>query len=278
MHRLRRLWPIRLNSLSTKLYCVAILSIIATSGLAAASIYFAKTTERAAQRLYGDGFVGVISSTRLELFLEQHRRIVESMPAEVDRERLDQSRTRLNEVGTKLTSLMDDLIAEHGNPASDEVERQIADSFAPLFQLGERVAFYAINFAQDKALEFADQYAAHADKTQQMIRRYREQRLQTAHESLSGLVNSANSLTIWVWICTIAAFLLIGPAGLTTTHGVVSRLGRITNSMIALAKHDTSVAIPSCNDRTRSAIWRVRSKSSRITPSSSSRARSIFNK
>jgi diguanylate cyclase (GGDEF)-like protein len=249
MHRWRRLWPIRLNSLSTKLYCVAILSIIATSGLAAASIYFAKTTEKAAQRLYGDGFVGVISSTRLELFLEQHRRIVESMPAEVDRERLDQSRTRLNEIGTKLTSLMNDLIAEQGNPASDDVERQIADSFAPLFQLGDRVAFYAINFAQDKALEFADQYAAQADKTQQMIRRYREQRLQAAHESLSGLTNSANSLIVWVWICTIAAFVLIGPAGLTITHGVVSRLGRITNSMIALAKHDTSVAIPSCSDR-----------------------------
>jgi hypothetical protein len=47
MHHLRRLWPIRLNSLLTKLYCVAILSIIATSSLAAASIYFAKTTEKA---------------------------------------------------------------------------------------------------------------------------------------------------------------------------------------------------------------------------------------
>jgi diguanylate cyclase (GGDEF)-like protein len=249
MHRLRRLWPIRLNSLSTKLYCVAILSIIATSGLAAASIYFAKTTEKAAQLVYRDGFVGVINSTRLELLLEQHRRIVESMPAEVDRERLDQGRTRLNEINAKLTTLMADLIAEQGKPASDEVEQKISDSFAPLFQLGERVAFFAIDFAQDKALEFADRYASQADKTQQMIRRYREQRLQAAHESLTGLANSANSLIIWVSICTVAALLLIGPAGFTTTHGVVSRLGRITNSMIALAKHDTSVAIPSCRDR-----------------------------
>src|SRR5215475_7159721 len=249
MHRLRRLWPIRLNSLSTKLYCVAILSIIATSGLAAASIYFAKTTEKAAQLVYRDGFVGVINSTRLELLLEQHRRIVESMPAEVDRERLDQGRTRLNEINAKLTTLMADLIAEQGKPASDEVEQQISDSFAPLSQLGERVAFFAIDFAQDKALEFADRYASQADKTQQMIRRYREQRLQAAHESLTGLANSANSLIIWVLICTVAALLLIGPAGFTTTHGVVSRLGRITNSMIALAKHDTSVAIPSCRDR-----------------------------
>jgi diguanylate cyclase (GGDEF)-like protein len=248
LHSLRRLWPIRLNSISTKLYCVAVLSIIAISGLATASIYFAKMTDTAARRLYGDGFVGVFNSTRLELLLEQHRRIVESMPAEVDRERLDQGRTRIHEIGTKLTTLIEDLIAEHSGPAEDVMERDISKSFSPLFQLGDRVAFYAIDFAQDKALEFAEQYASQADKTQQMIQRYREQRIQSARDSLSQLANSSHSLTVWVFICTIAAFILIGPAGLTTIYGVVSRLGRITNSMIKLANHNTSVAIPSCND------------------------------
>jgi len=77
----RRLRVFRLNGLSTKLYCVAIFSIVAVTGLAAASIYFARITETAAHRLYGDGFVGVISSSRLELLIEQHRRIVESMLA-----------------------------------------------------------------------------------------------------------------------------------------------------------------------------------------------------
>src|SRR5215831_9978382 len=178
MHRWRRLLPIRLNSLSTKLYFVAILSLVATSALAAASIYFAKTTERAAQQVYGNSFVGVINSTRLELLLEQHRRIVESMPAEVDRERLDQSRTRLNETNGKLTRLIGDLITERGKTASDDIEQQISNTFAPMFQLGDQVAFYAIDFAQDKALELAERYISQAEKTQQMIRRYREQRLE----------------------------------------------------------------------------------------------------
>ena len=248
MRSWRRLLPIRLNSLSTKLYCVAILSLIATSALAAASIYFAKTTEKAAQLVYRDGFVGVINSTRLELLLEQHRRIVESMPAEVDRERLDQSRARLNEINDKLTRLIDDLMTEQGKTASDDIEQQISSTFAPMFQLGDQVAFYAIDFAQDKALELAERYVSQAEKTQQMIRRYREQRLEAARDSLSWLASSANSLIIWVWVCTIAAFLLIGPAGLTTTRGVLARIRRITRSMIALAKHDTSVAIPSCKD------------------------------
>ena len=78
-HAFRRVGTARLDNLSTKLYCVAILSIIAVTGLAVASIYFAKITEKAAQRLYGDGFIGVMNSSRLELLLERHRRIVESM-------------------------------------------------------------------------------------------------------------------------------------------------------------------------------------------------------
>src|SRR5258708_1981253 len=80
-------------SVSAKLYCFAFLTLLAVAALAAASIYFSQTTENAARRLYGDGFVGVLNSARLELLLERHRRIVESMPSEVDRERLQSGRS-----------------------------------------------------------------------------------------------------------------------------------------------------------------------------------------
>jgi len=148
----RRLRVFRLNGLSTKLYCVAIFSIVAVTGLAAASIYFARITETAAHRLYGDGFVGVISSSRLELLIEQHRRIVESMPAEVDRARLDNGRAQLKEIAGKLTTLIQDLLADRTDPNADAIEQEIFKSFSPLFTLGDRVAFYARDFAQDKGL------------------------------------------------------------------------------------------------------------------------------
>jgi methyl-accepting chemotaxis protein len=244
----RRLWAFRLNGLSTKLYCVAIFSIVAVTGLAAASIYFAKITETAAHRLYGDGFVGVISSSRLELLIEQHRRIVESMPAEVDRARLDNGHTQLKETAGKLTTLIQDLLADRTDPNADVIEQEIFKSFSPLFTLGDRVAFYARDFAQDKALEITEQYASSADYTQRLIRRYREQRGESAHQAMSDLANSATSLTIWVWICAIAAFVLIGPIGLAITRGVVSRLSRVTESMIEVADRNTTVAIPSCDD------------------------------
>jgi diguanylate cyclase (GGDEF)-like protein len=233
---------------STKLYCVAVLSIIAVMGLAAASIYFAKTTETAAQRLYSAGFVGILSSTRLELLLEQHRRVVESAPAEADRARLETSRAQLNETANKLSVLIGDLISEDTGPLAEILERGIADSLPNLFQLGNRVIFFAYDFAQDKAHETADQYSKLADTTQQLIRNYRELRLKTAHASLSGLLDQAAALTIWVIVSTIAAFILIGPIGLAATHGVLSRLGRVTGAMAQLANHDTSISIPSRGD------------------------------
>src|SRR6266852_4164542 len=86
------------GGISAKLYCFAFLSLVAVSSLAFASIYFSRTTETAAQRLYGDGFIGVLRSARLELLLEHHRRIVESMPSEVDRQRLQTARKELDQI------------------------------------------------------------------------------------------------------------------------------------------------------------------------------------
>jgi hypothetical protein len=207
---LRRACSVRLRNLSTKLYCIAVLSIIAVSGLAAASIYFAKITETAAHRLYGDGFIGVMNSSRLELLLERHRRIVESMPAEVERQRLDAGRARLKEIAANLRALIGDLIAHAHGPNADTIEEDIAQSLAPLFQLGERVAFYAADFAQDKATEIAEQYASHADHMQRLITQYRQDRIESADGAMSHLPRSATSQTAWVWICTVTAFVLIG--------------------------------------------------------------------
>ena len=96
------------GGIAAKLYCFAFLSLLAVAALAMASIYFSKTTEGAAKILYGDGFIGVTNSARLELLLEHHRRIVESMPAEVDRQRIQAERRELAQIEVKLTELMGD--------------------------------------------------------------------------------------------------------------------------------------------------------------------------
>ena len=50
-------------------------------------------------------------------------------------------------------------------------------------------------------------------------------------------------------LSAFVAIVLIGPIGLATMHRVLSRLGRITQAMTRLARHDTTTVIPSRDDR-----------------------------
>jgi diguanylate cyclase (GGDEF)-like protein len=245
---MRGVWSFWQRSVAASIYCLALLSILSLTALAGASLYFAKTTESAANRFYSDGFVGVLSSTRLELLLEQHRRIVESMPAEVDKVRLEKNRDELNQIHSKLISLIADLTPEGADSIAEDFEQEIAKSFHPLAELADKVVFYASNIAQDKAIEFADQYAVAAQKTQQFIQAYRAHELKSARDSVAELSSSAKSLTAWVLISTIAAFVMIGPIGLTITRRVLRRLGRVTDAMVKVAAHDTLVRVPSLHD------------------------------
>ena len=94
------------GGIAARLYCFAFLSLFAVTALATAAIYFSKTTEDAAKSLYGDGFVGVTNAAQLELLLEHHRRIVESMPAEVERQRIQSDRVELQQLQAKLSKLV----------------------------------------------------------------------------------------------------------------------------------------------------------------------------
>src|SRR5580692_8878525 len=95
--------------IKAKLYCVAILSALSVAILAASSLYYARTTSAAADRLYHDGFEGIQSFAQLESLLEQHRRLVESAPAEVDRKQLEVSQREMIQKSTQLTTLIGEL-------------------------------------------------------------------------------------------------------------------------------------------------------------------------
>ncbi len=145
------------GGISAKLYCFAFLSLLAVATLSISSIYFSPTTETAAQRLYGVGFVGILNATRLDLLLERHRRIVESTPSEVDRDRLQSGRNELGQIRPDSSALMIEIAPASGDSAS--LESRISASLPPLFEAADQVAFYANEFAQDKAVEEANGYA-----------------------------------------------------------------------------------------------------------------------
>lgn len=256
------------GSIAAKLYFFATLSIVAVVALAGSSIYFARVTEVAAVRLYDQGFLGTQNSARLGLLLEQHRRIVESMPSEVDRQRIDKALRELDDTQAKLEELMRQLVGGKNLPPG-ALERRIATSLPYLFEAGQRVIFYAREFAQDKAIEKALDYSHIADGIQLIVRDYRDQRLHDADEAVAFMLLSAKSLTIAVLVCAFVAFILIGPIGLASMHRVLSRLGEVTGAIAKLARHTIRPRrCPVGPIATRSARWRARSRCSRTMRSS----------
>lgn len=246
---MKRPWRRFSGGIAAKLYCFAFLSLLAVAALATASIYFSKTTEDAAKVLYGEGFIGVTNSTRLELLLEHHRRIVESFPAEVDRERIQADRSELEQIRIKLLTLMREIQAKAHVSSSDELEERIAASLPALFEEADQVAFFAHEFAQDKAVEAVSKYSRVASTMNVMVGNYRRLRMLDAQEAIAIVSKTANSLMLWVLLCVVIACILIGPIGLATMHNVLSRLRRVTGAMAQLAGSDTTTVVPSREDR-----------------------------
>ena len=237
------------RSITARVYCFAFLSLLTVTSLAFAAIYFSRTTENAAQRLYSEGFFGITSSTNLELLLERHRQIVESMPSGVDRRQLAIEHEELETIKLKLTELIAEIGAQTNSQVLDSLENRIAESLPSLFLAAEKVFFYANEFAQDIATAHAETYSRNAARMQYYTRAYRDLRLQEAHEAIRSVSGAVRSLTIWVLVFASIAIVLIGPIGLTTARKVLSRLARLTQAIIRLAKNDTATDIPSCGDR-----------------------------
>src|SRR5580704_17241069 len=135
--------------IKAKLYCVAILSALSVAILAASSLYYARTTSAAADRLYHDGFEGIESFSQLESLLEQHRRLVESAPAEVDRQVLEVSQRDMVLKSTQLARLISDISFRNINTDTSEIEQELTRKIPNLIEAGQDVMFYAHNFAQD---------------------------------------------------------------------------------------------------------------------------------
>jgi len=235
-------------SIAAKLYFFAFLALLAVASLAIASIHFSRTTEDAARHLYGDSFLGVLNSTKLELLLANHRRIVESMPPEVDRDRLQVERDELEQIKQRLLVLIGDASSKKGDDPGS-LEGRIADSLPALFEAADQVAFYANEFAQDKAVEEANGYAYIANGIERLIKDYRDLRLKDAQQAIAFVSTTVRSLAVWVLLSAFAAIVLIGPIGLASMHRMLSRLAGVTLAMTRLARHDTTTSIPSRNDR-----------------------------
>lgn len=230
------------RSISTKLYFYLVLSLCAIAALSLTAVHFARKTESAAESLYGRGFVGVYSSAQLDILLERHARIVESMPSQMEKAEIERKEADLEAIGSRLGTLLE------GPGLSDDpgvgAEKRISEYLPDLFRSAENVRFFAVEFAQDKALEHVREYNSIGAKIKELSQRYRAEKLDEARRSIRAVNDAAAAMLVWVFVFAAAAILLVGPLGLATMQRVLFRLKRITAAMTQLASSDTSVQVP----------------------------------
>src|SRR5450755_3285460 len=99
---LSRLWALVRYGIAAKLYLLTAIWLAALAVLAAASIHFAGQTRFAAERLYGEGVLGIQTVTQLEVLFAQHRALITAAPAQLDRGRLQKTRQAVEAVNARI--------------------------------------------------------------------------------------------------------------------------------------------------------------------------------
>jgi diguanylate cyclase (GGDEF)-like protein len=230
--------------IAAKLYLLTAISIAALLVLATASVHFASQTKRAAERLYREGVVGIEAVTQLEVLFEQHRALITAAPAELDRQRIAESKRAVEAVNASI----DDSVRAQSS-ASDALEQglmtAIVAQIPKLKESGDRVLELADRFAQDKALELSQgDYTQAANTIQQALRQWYKAQISNVDREIDRLSRASNDLILWVVVSALVAFVLIGPLSIWAKHRILSRLGKITAVMHRLCDNELLVEVP----------------------------------
>lgn len=195
-----------------------------------------------------DGLKGSKLAVQLGELLQQHRGIVESAPAELNRERLIDARRKLQMVNSQLFAAREQLAGVEGLSVS-ALGEQLSHELPQLIAAADKVISLAYNFVQDQAMEASrGPYASAADCIQHELSVWRNQRSEILNHQIALLSASANSLITKVVLCG-ALVSLLGIAAIFMVRGLLLQLGCVRTAMLRLAKHDvTPILLLARND------------------------------
>jgi diguanylate cyclase (GGDEF)-like protein len=223
--------------LSTKLYATIALFLAVVCVLAMATLGFASRTEEAVDRLRREVLGDAALTGRLQVLLEQHRRLVAmAAPAEGNAQEAKVYR----DLNATIAGIIDRIAPQKGD--------SLPARFALLASQGAAVLDLAGGGQRDRAAAAAARYAAAADGLALEVMSRGHARVRAADGALHALAADARSLIGWVWAAVAATGLLIGPAGLLLLRRMLRRLQGIGTALIRLARNDTSVEIAGLGD------------------------------
>lgn len=224
-------------TIAARLYILAGLALATVVLLSAAALHFVKRTGEDVRDIRKLVQIELMQVNELELLLERHRRIIESAPVELDRERIMHLRDRARDVIAEMQENIP-------NAAASGPGAAIGEALPALNAEGEKALSLAAEFAQDEAIKRVAIYSAAARKMQSDIAYAKIEHMSRFESDLKGLTVSGDELTHWVEVGTLVALLLIGPFSLIVTSQIVQRLKHMTQAMLRLAEHDTAVHVP----------------------------------
>ena len=235
--------PVRLGlpspRISTKLYGLVVLFLAMVFALAAAVIQYAGETDRAVSSFQRENFGNVALTARLQVLLEQHRRVIATAPFATPAT-ATQDESIYRELNVAIAGLI-------GHVAPDRSDN-LSQRFALLASLGGSVFELARQQLRDQAVAASARHASAADGLSLEVHTTGKRHIAHAESILEGLAVQARSLTAWVSIAAAVTGLLIGPLCLLLLRRMLARMRGIGSALIRLARNDTSVDIPCVGD------------------------------
>lgn len=226
------------SRISTKLYGVIALLLATVFALVVITIRFAGATDATASRFQAEGINGLALASRVQVLMEQHRRLVAMAPLATP-DSIEQDESAFRALNSEIFALLDQLA-----PGRTD---KLSERFALLASQGAAVFALARDQERDQARAAAVRHAAAADGLTLETLMETRSRLRAAENGLDALRRQARELTAQAGWVALVTGLLIGPLGLLTLYLSLSRLQQIGSALNRLARNDTSVEIAGVN-------------------------------
>ena len=227
---------LRAPRLATKLYCALGFFLACVCALAFATVQFAGETEATVSRLRTEGLVNVALAGRLQVLIEQHRRLVATAALSGGDAQEEQV---YRDTGNAVFGMVDG-IAPHR-------AEKLSARFALLASYGAAVFDLARDGKAEEARAAAARYAAAADGFALEILAESNTRFGVTESALGALAEQARSLVTSVSAGVALIGLIAGPLGLFFLRRMRTRIEALATALIRLARNDTSVDIQGMN-------------------------------
>ena len=230
-------WGLPSPRISTKVFGILALLLAIIGALAAAAIELARHTERTVSEFQREGYGAVALSGRLQVFLEQHRRLVAAAPVAADNQKELRAYQELN---AEIPGLIERLAPRRS--------QMLLDRFAAIAAQGASVFELAQRQQRDKAIEASVNYGSAADELLLDVLEEAKRRTTSTEKKFQSLTARAQNIAGWVSTAAAAAGLLIGPFCFLLLNRMLGRTREIGSALIRLARNDTSVEISGTSD------------------------------